>query len=149
MHLIHSKIVPADQNIFWDTLPDAWLSLPACRCLVLTQAYPSGSAEEQTLVRMLGACHLSPEQYHILSFQPNQRVAWHKLRSRFEPEFVLLLGIYPASLGIAALFHIHDPNNYDGSCFIPALSLTEMEKNAEAKKDFWLKGLKPTFAPGS
>ena len=115
--------------------------------MVLTQPYQPNSAEEQTLVRMLGACKLSADQYHILPLQQGQQIAWHKLRAHFTPRYVLLLGIHPALLGIAAQFRLHEANHYDDTTFIPALSLAEMEQQPEAKKEFWAKGLKPTFVP--
>lgn len=147
MFLIHSKIVPAGQDAFWQSLPDSWYALTHRDVTILTQPYAPGSPEEQTLTRMLGACRLSPEQYHILPLDANQPVAWHKLRDQLRPRQVLLLGIAPAQLGIAALFRLHEPNSFDGSTFIPALSLAEMERQPEAKKDFWAKGLKPVFVP--
>lgn len=147
MFLINSKIVSEEHNIFWEDLPQSWHSLTPRFCLVLTQPYQQNGLEEQTLIKMLGACKLSPDQYHILPLEATQQIAWHKLRDHLKPTYILLLGINPASLGISALFRLHDGNQYDGCTFIPALSLEQMEQHPEAKKEFWLNGLKPVFAP--
>ncbi len=147
MQLISSKIVPASQDLFWAELPEAWRANSPRPCLVLTFPITDGSAQKQTLLKMLGACMLSPDQYHILEMQPGQQLAWHKLNDHYNPEYVLLLGISTAVLSIQALFRLHEPNHYNECIFIPSLSLDDLEKSPEAKKDFWIKGLKPVFIP--
>ena len=147
MQLINSKIIPSALDAFWEDLPGTVQITTGIACLVLTLPYPVGSVEEQTLLKMLTACQLAPEQYQILPIQAGWQPAWHKLRNTLKPAHVLLLGIAPEQLGIAARFQLHTPNHFDQCIFIPALSLTEMEKYPDAKKEFWTKGLKPVFAP--
>lgn len=147
MQLIRSKIVPAGQNDFWNELADEWKDQDPRSCLVLSGPIAEGSAEQQTLLKMLSACRLTPAQYHIFSIPPGRRVAWFKLRDTLQPQQVLLLGIDPKEIGIQAVFRNHEANRYDERVFIPSLSLSELELSPEAKKEFWAKGLKPVFVP--
>lgn len=147
MQLISSKIIPATQNVFWDDLPEPWQQLTPLSCLAITTELAEGSAANETLLKMLSACKLSADQYHILTFNEGQNIAWHKLKTLLQPKQVILLGIHPQQLGIQALFRMHQPNSYNDCLFIPSLSLEELDASPQAKKDFWVNGLKPVFLP--
>lgn len=145
MQLIRSKIIPATQNAFWQALPEAWQSLNTRPCLVLSTPYSAGSAEEQTLLKMLAACKLDPGAYHILQVQPEQCIAWHQIKDQAKPQYVLLLGINPQQLGISALFRINDANVFDGCTFIPSLPLSQLIQMQDMRTALWVQGLKPLF----
>ena len=52
----------------------------------------------------------------------------------------------PQQLGIAAMFRLNEPNRFNERIFIPTLSIPDLEKQPDAKKQLWLGGLKPVFA---
>jgi len=143
--IISSPVIDRQWDSFWNELPKAVRQLPEKQLLVLSQAYTDGSAEAIQLQKMLQACTLTESSYNIIQFQPAQHLPWHKLRDHFKPKAVLLLGITPQQLGIAAMFRLFTPNNFDGIIWIAGLSLTELEKQPEAKKQLWQNGLKPVF----
>lgn len=145
MQLISSKIVPAAQDAFWQPLPPEWQALAPHPLLVLTQPFEAGAAAEATLTNMLKACQLSASDYHILMMQPHQQVAWHALQAVLQPRYVLLLGIRPEQLGIAALLQPYAANAFSDCTFIPAAALPELEQVPEARKQLWQGVLKPIF----
>ena len=145
MHLITSKIIPSSENAYWDSLPEAWQALSARPLLVLTTPYQADSPEETTLIKMLAGCQLNPDQYHILTVQADQQIAWHSLQHTLSPQYVLLLGIQPVQLGIAALFQLNEINQFNNCIIIPSLSLEQLDQYTDAKKALWLNALKPTF----
>ena len=147
MQLINSKIVPSAQNIFWDDLPESWRLLTPRKSLILTQPFQPGSPEHETLLKMLAACKLVPEQYHILQIEEQQQVAWHQLRNKLQPEFALILGVSPQTLGISALFRINEPNAFNDCTIIPSLSLSQLIQMQDVRTALWTQGLKPVFAP--
>lgn len=145
MNLIHSKTVHSSENIFWEDFPMKWKELPSKPVLVLSLPFPPGGMEEDTLKKMLGGCALTHEKYNVLHLEPGEKVAWHRLRDHFAPSQVIMLGIDPAQLSIAALFRFNEPNRFNDCTFIPSLSLQQLDKHPEAKKGLWLQALKPTF----
>ena len=147
MQLINSKIVPSNQNIFWENLPESWHSLTQRKCIILTLPYRPGSPEHETLLKMLAACKLVPEQYHILTLTEGEQIAWHQLKSTLKPEYVLLLGINPQMIGISALFRINEPNSFNGCTIIPSLSLDQLIQMQDMRTALWVNGLKPVFVP--
>lgn len=147
MQLINTKIIPDSQNIYWEALPAEWQSLNERICIVLTLPYAPGSNEEQTLLKMLGACKLAADQFHILTLQPEQKVAWHLLRETLKPKYALLLGINPQSLGISALFRLNEANDFNECRIIPSLPLEQLIQMQDMRTALWQNGLKPVFVP--
>jgi hypothetical protein len=147
-NLITTKTIPNTEDVFWNDLPEKWKNLDSKRVLIICSAFTTSSNEETTLLKMLNACSLTQEQYHILQFD-EESIAFHKIKAHFEPEVILLLGIVPEQLGIHSLFRLNYPNGFGGCVIIPGLSLQAMEQNTQAKKDLWLHALKPYFTPNS
>lgn len=112
---------------------------------MLSAPYPTGSAEEQTLLKMLAACKLDAGAYHILQLQPEQCIAWHQIKDQAKPQYVLLLGISPQQLGINALFRLNEANAFDSSTFVPSLSLDQLIQMQDMRTALWVQGLKPLF----
>lgn len=141
--IIHSKIVGAEWDALWvkDT---SGINEPV-PVLVLSEKYDNGSAEETQLHKMLQACTLDDTRYKIILLEAGQLIAWHSLRELYQPKVVLLLGVNPYQLGVSAMFRLFAPNNFNDCTWIPGVSLAELEKQPEAKKQLWLNALKPVF----
>lgn len=144
MQFISSSIIPATVDELWKepSLPEG-----SRQVLVIAQPYAAGSPEEETLLKMLTACKLSPDNYCILLLDNNERMGWPLLRERLQPRYVLLLGINPAQLGISVLFRFNETNSFNGCLWIPTASITDLNANAALKGQFWNQALKPTFVP--
>lgn len=142
-NIIQSKIVDTEWDAFWQELPANVAMLQPKDSLVLSLPYTISSAEDVQLNKMLQACQLA--DYNVVQMEASQKLAWHRLKSKLSPKYILLLGILPEQLGISALFRLFSPNQFDECTWIPGLSLTEMEKQPDAKKQLWLNGLKPVF----
>lgn len=142
-NIIKSKVVGSEFDVFWtqDLITDELQK----NTLVLSCPYLPGSTEEQQLLKMLQACTLTPDNYHIIQVAADQQVPWHQLRDRAQPQHVILLGITPQQLGISAWFRLHEPNRFNDCIWIPAVSLPELDKHPDAKKALWLNALKPVF----
>ena len=143
-NILSAKIVGNEINVFWDEKPD----LSGCNksgILILVTEYQPGSAEETQLQKIMQACGLQPEQYNILKLKQDERIPWSHLREVLQPKVLLLMGVAPAQLGISALLRLNTPNRFDEVLFIPSISLSDMEKHTEHKKELWLQGLKPVF----
>lgn len=141
--IIQSKIVGKEWDALWDK--ETTSETAPVPVVVLSETYSSGSAEEAQLQKMLQACGLDAAQYKIILLANEQLMAWHAIRERYQPKVVLLLGVNPYQLGVSAMFRLLGPNNFNDCTWIPAPSLTELEKQPEAKKQLWLNALKPVF----
>lgn len=141
--ILNTDIIKTSEDIFWNELPDGSNTNRETILIVLSKPVMAGSAEEIQLQKMMQACQLDGNQYHLIQIE--QPIAWHKLRDTLKPKAVLLLGIHPRELGISAIFHLYAPNNFDGCVWIPSIPLHELEQQPEAKKQLWLHGLKPVF----
>ena len=147
--IITTDIITATVDTFWE---NDRLSVPEGAekaVLILSNSYFAGSPEETQLNKMLQACGLDNEKYNIIQLADNENIAWHKLKYKFKSKYIFLIGLLPAQLGIAAVFNIHAPNRFDDTIWIPSLSIAELEKNPEMKKQLWLNALKPVFVDKS
>jgi hypothetical protein len=143
-NIISSKIVGSEWNDLWKEFNSSAFSKTATT-LVISTPYASGSAEEMQLQKMMQACKLTDSDYNVLQLEEGTQIAWHSLRDGLQPANILLLGVSPQQVGISAMFSLYYPNRFNDCVFIPGLSLQESEKQAEAKKQLWLNGLKPVF----
>ncbi len=140
--IIQSDIVNTNIDAYWATLPDGLPTSPV-KALVVTQPYAAGSVEETQLQKILQACKLEPTEYYIHQLQ--QPVAWHQFRDKLSPQVVLLFGVFPQQLGVSAMFSLYYPNKFDSCIWVPSISISEMEKHPDTKKQLWVDGLKPVF----
>ena len=143
LNIIKSKIVSSDWDVFWQQ--NTSIAELEKNTVVLSAPYQQHSPEEVQLLKMLSACILTPEDFHIIQVKPDEQIAWHQLRDRIKAKVVIVLGIMPQQLGISAMFRINEPNRFNDCIFIPTLSLQELNRQPEAKKQLWLSGLKPVF----
>jgi hypothetical protein len=144
MQLYHTKVVPAAEDEMW-TLPAELPDFSKARLVVISAPFESGSKEEQTLQKMMGACKVSPDEYCTIQLEPGKRMSWQMLAGAGAPDKVLMLGVVPGQLGINALFRLNYGNSFLGCTFIPSGTLEQIEQVAGMKKDLWEQGLKPCF----
>jgi hypothetical protein len=144
MQLYNTKVVPATEDGLW-SLPEELPSLSGMRLLIISSPIAQDSQEEQTLQKMMAACKLNTGEYCIISLEPQAKLSLATLAGAGIPQRILLLGVSPAQLAINALFRLNSPNAYMGYTIIPSLSLSEIERAPELKKELWGQGLKPAF----
>jgi hypothetical protein len=144
MDLYSTKVLSSAEDRLWE-LPADLPDLSKARLLVVSMPFEAGSAEHQTLTKMMAACKLSPDEFVILQLHPGEKLSWHMLAGAGAPRRVLMLGISPARLAISAMFRLNYCNAFLGGAFIPGYSLPQMEQNPAAKRELWEQGLKPCF----
>jgi DNA polymerase III psi subunit len=145
MNIIKTELVDAHFDVLWEDITTLTGNAMPKPVLVIVNTYGTADGEEAQVKKMLDACKLLPEQYNILQMEYGQMVAWHQLRDRLQPEIIFLIGVLPAQLGISALFSMNYPNSFDGKTWLATVSIAELEKNAEVKKQLWQNGMQPTF----
>ena len=148
MNIFNSELLSADLDLFWDDVNALALNASPRPLLVIANEFAPDSNEEAQLKRMLEAeksCGLSPEQYNIICLKEGQKAAWYRFRELLDPKIVFLVGVLPSQLGIAALFAINTPNNYDGRVWLPTVPLRTLEQNGSLKSQLWNAGMKPLF----
>lgn len=143
LNIINSKLVNSSFDAFWNE--DAATADKTADTLIICTPYAPGGSEEQQLLKMLQACSLKPEDYVIVQLAEGQELSWHIIRDKVKATNIITLGITTQQLGISAMFRFNEPNRFNGCMFIPTLSLPELEKQTEVKKQLWLSSLKPVF----
>lgn len=141
--IIKSDIINKEWDDFWNK--SVTNALPEKPVLVITSEFARDSAEELQLQKMMQACKLDSDQLNIIQFKQEDKLAWHQIRDNINPKIILLLGVMPEQLGISAMFQLYSPNRFNDRIWIAGLSLSELEKQPDAKKQLWLTGLKPVF----
>lgn len=142
--IITTDVIPANWNTMWEENTTA-MALPNKPVLILTTSYIANTPEEIQLQKMLGACKLQPEIYNLIKINDNQLININHLQQNNNIKIIFLLGISPSQLGISASFQLNYPNSFKDCIFIPALSLTIMEKEPALKLRLWNDALKPVF----
>ncbi len=146
MDIIKTNIVDTKYDELWQDFSPLVRGMVIKPVLIIINDYAAGGIEETQLNKMLDACQLSPTQYNILQLSQCDMIAWHQLRDQLQPDIVFLIGILPSQLGISVLFSINSANSFDGKTWLPTLSISELEKNPEFKKQLWVNGMKPILA---
>jgi len=143
MNIITTKIITASKDELWDSLPEYVNVLPQKPVLVITNNMEVGGAEHELLLKLIAGCELTPQQYHHIMLTDGEYMSWAQLHYRLNPFIVLLFGVLPSRLGVSALFKINEPNHYDGSIWLPTLSVKDVFSDTIFKKQLWADGLKP------
>ncbi len=149
MDIIKSDLVSSEYDVLWQDISQVVKDAIPKPILVLINAYSPGSPDETQVTKMLEGSKLKPEQYNIIQICTDQHVAWHKLRDQLDPKIVFLIGILPVQLGISSLFKLNAPNHFNDRIWLATLSLSELEKYPDVKKQLWLNGMKPVLADKS
>jgi 2-succinyl-5-enolpyruvyl-6-hydroxy-3-cyclohexene-1-carboxylate synthase len=145
VNIIRSEVISNKYDVLWDDVSGATGDAQPKTVLILVSECEKDSVEDQQLLKMLGACKLTDEQYNIIRLQKDQQIAWHRLREKLEPKIVFLIGVMPVQLGISAFFKLNEPNNFGDCTWLPTLSIRELEQFADVKKQLWISGMKPLF----
>ncbi|MDI9320979.1 MAG: hypothetical protein QM530_10995 [Phycisphaerales bacterium] len=134
--IINTAIVPATLDVNWDL---SMISvIEEHDTLVLSTPFQSGSAEEAQLTKMLVACKLTKEQFQIVQLASEEQMPWYQLREQSKATKVLLLGVLPAQLHIAAMMIQNEVNHFDGAEWMPTFSLEQIANNDALKKHLWV-----------
>ena len=144
-NIINSPVVGTEHDMFWNELPPETGNLTPADTLVISISYEAGSSEEVQLQKILQACKLQQGDYNIVKIAETAALPWYKLRDALKPKTILLFGVTPQQLGITAMFRLFAPNHFNDCKWVASPSLTELEKQPEAKKQLWQYGLKPVF----
>ncbi len=142
--IINTDIISDKYNVFWEDISNFISGMNPLDTLVISLPI-AGDAEKQQLQKMLQACGLSPTDYNLVELAADQNIAWHQLRDGLKCKNVVLLGVEPAQLGVSVYFMPHQVNRFNDCCWIPTLSIPQLEQNTDVKKHLWNYGLKPVF----
>jgi hypothetical protein len=134
--IFNTDIVSAAFDVFWED--ERMKQFGPKDNLVISLPFASGSVADIQLNKLLAACKLSAEQYHIIQLAPDEEIAWHLLKSSTQATKVMLLGVLPAQLGIAAMMLANEVNQFDGAQWMPSLSLDQIAQNDALKKQLWV-----------
>ncbi len=148
MNLYNSAIVPTKYDVLWEDISKLTVNAQSKPVLVITHEYQPGSNEEEQLKKMMEvdrSCDLRPEQYNVICLREGQMAAWHHIREKLNPKIILLFGVLPSQLGIASLFVINAPNNFDNRIWLPTHLLSAIEQTTALKSQLWNGGMKPIF----
>lgn len=135
-NIFNTDIVSAAFDVFWE---DERIKQLAPRdTLVCSLPFESGSVAETQLLKMLAACKLTEDQYHIIQLAPQEKMAWHQLKAYTGASKIMLLGILPAQLGVAAMMLPNEVNQFDAAQWMPSLGLEQIAQNDALKKQLWV-----------
>lgn len=134
--ILNTPIVPAALDVNWDLNKLSFIEEKDT--LVLSTPFQSGSAEEAQLMKMLAACKLTKEQFQIVQLASEEQMAWYQLREQSKATKVLLLGVLPAQLHVAAMMIPNEVNHFDGAEWMPTFSLDQIATNDALKKHLWV-----------
>lgn len=144
--IINTEIINTETDVFWHSNSVSHEKISPKNVLILSGKIDEQSAEQQQLKKILDACKLTENNFNHVQLADQERLAWHLLKGVANPSVVILFGVHPSRMGISALFRLNAMNNFDGTSWIPTLSLQELEQQPQAKKDLWTNALKPLFA---
>ena len=145
MNIIKSDIISTEYDAFWNDVSSPLKNAPPRPVLVLATAYEANSPEETQLLKIIDACKITPGQYNIVQIKEGEKIAWHRLREQLTPRVIFLFGILPVQLGISSLICLNEPNNFNDRIWLPTLSLGELDKHVDVKKQLWVNGITPIF----
>jgi hypothetical protein len=93
------------------------------------------------LEKMLTACKLQKEQYHVETLiKP-----WSHYRNFDNIKEVLLFGIQEEDLGINVRLFDNQIHRFDDRTWIKSISIAQMADNQQVKNNLWQNALKPHF----
>lgn len=132
------------------TIPDPGsTNLPAWKFLgnnqknVLVVVENSGSVhlpdeELSFLTGILGACQLSLADVAIVNLHQHRGVSYRELTHYFKSRIVLLFAIEPASFGLPMHFPQYQVQPFNGTSFLYAPSLKDLENDRVEKSKLWV-----------
>ena len=135
--LFKAPLMPQQIDLLWQELPADWQG--TVRLLLLCLPQPPDSAALHMLHELAQkACGLQKHEYRILELPPETILAWSKLKSVFQPDFVFLFGLQPAALGIQAFMAFNFPNRFSDTVLILTSDAAAMAADKKLKNDLWI-----------
>lgn len=147
--IIRTDIISDSNDLFWNPSPSWTQGLAPRPVLVISRPFGKETPEAVQIGKILAACKLGSDTYHILHFPETAVCAWHQLRDTLHPSTVMLFGIPPEQLGISVHFMPHQLNRFDRASWITTSELTELMSQPDIKNHLWNYGLKPVFIDGA
>src|SRR5690606_39639235 len=69
--IIHTDIVSAAYDVFWNDLPNWIESLPKRKVMIITRPFEKGSPEAIQLSKIIAACKLEEDAYNCIHLPEN------------------------------------------------------------------------------
>lgn len=143
--ILNTPVLPAHYDDFWTDEQHLLDGLEPKETLFITQPFEDSDATAAKLQAIIKACNLAEDHYHILKLTVQTNIAWHLLRDKLQPKYIVMLGIEPEQLALSVQFMPHQVSRFDNCAFIPTLSVEQLDVYPDIKKHFWSYGLKPVF----
>lgn len=144
IELIKTPIISAANDAYWQEPGKVKDWMPK-DVLVMTTPLAAGSEEAALLTKIMEACNLQPADYNLLQPYSDEKTAWYLLKEKLNPQTLILFGILPEQLAVAAYLMQHQTNRFDDRNWIPTASLADIRQHPEIKTHLWKYGLKPVF----
>ena len=145
MDIFNTEIVLNREDVFWEDSQAIIELTPKPVLVITTDLQPGGPESEQLNGILTAGCGLTAAQYNIVQLDPEQLMAWYRLREAAQPRVVITFNITPSQLGISALLKLNDINRFDNRFWVPSVSLTQVIEDKTMKANLWGNGLKPIF----
>lgn len=147
--IFNTPLVPEAINEFWEDAGAVTENMAPKDILVITVPLGNEGRDQAQLLKMLQACKLEEHQYNLIELPADKSVAWHRLKDKLQPHYILLVGTEPQQLGMSVVFMPHQVSRFDAAVWIYTWSVPQLEQYPEAKKHLWGYGLKPVFVDKS
>lgn len=141
-------MIPASVDAAWEHQSPKLAGATAAGMLVFARPFSAGSQEEVTLQNMVKACGFAGGAAQIIQLDENESMPWAMARAAVQPQYVLLLGVPPAQLGISAQLPANAATEFSGSTFIWTATLQSLTTSEAARKSLWKDVLQPVFKKG-
>lgn len=145
MNIITTPIINAHNDAVWNPLPASICNMSQKPVLVITNVMDQESDEYNILMKMLAGSNLLPDHYNHVQIADEELISWSQLHHKLNPFIVFIIGVLPSKLGVAALFKLNEPNNYDGTIWLPTIRARDVVQDINFKKHLWEYGMKPLF----
>jgi hypothetical protein len=146
-NIIGSKLISSEADNFWREVVSIHGNISQRRVLVIAEKFEAGSVADVQMKKILGGgCGLSDSDYNLFFLEQGETASWAKIFNLYKPQIAFIFGISHIRLGIASLFKLNQPNFFYNIQVLPTVSLMELERNVDLKKDLWTNGIKPLFS---
>jgi DNA polymerase III psi subunit len=131
--LISSKAI-AVEDVSVDKIPFQTKRLVA---LIHSNAATLPENEINFFANIMNACKLKKEEYMALPFQDTDQEHYLNIKAKYESPLVLLFALPPASIELPIHFPVFQPQSFQGTQYLAAPSLREIENDKTLKMQLW------------
>jgi hypothetical protein len=89
------------------------------------------------LGNIMNACKIRKEEYAALPLQDSSHENYLNIKATYESPLVLLFGLAPASIELPIHFPFFQPQSFQGTQYLAAPSLGEIENDKTLKMQLW------------